>query len=117
MSAPESNEPSPIPDRPPFSRANAVKWIVPRGLTLAAIVIVSFYLQAEARNLWHEWVLLQGEVHESHRNAFVGYIDIAPDTTFAAPPAGWFHTQGDETLLWSGWQIGVGHRWFRFKRG
>src|SRR5262249_48793455 len=31
--------------------------------------------------------------------------------------AGWFRTQGDETLLWSGWQIGVGHRWFRFKRG
>jgi hypothetical protein len=84
---------------------------------LAAIVVVGVYLHAEARNLWQEWVLLQGEVQESHRQAFVGYVDIAPNTTYAEPPPRWVHNEGEQTLIWSGWRSGVGHQWYRFPRG
>jgi hypothetical protein len=101
----------------PRSAAAAAKRILPRGLTLAAILVVSVYLQAQARNLWHEWVLLQGEVQETQRNAFVGYLDIAPDTSYAQPPVSCVRQEGEHSLLWSGWQHGVGHQWFRFERG
>jgi hypothetical protein len=99
------------------SPLTAAKRIMPRGLTLAAIILVSVYLQAEARNLWREWVMFQEEVHESQRNAFVGYIDIAPDNNCAKPPPTWLRNEGEQSLLWSGWRHGVGHQWFRFQRG
>jgi len=86
-------------------------------MTLAAILVVSVYLQAQARNLWHECIMLQGEIRAAQRRAVVGYLNIAPVTTYAEPPAIWYHKEGDESLLWSGWRDGDGHPWFRFQHG
>jgi len=91
--------------------------VLPRGITLAAIVVVSLFLQAEARNLWRECVMLQDEVRESQQHAVVGYLNIAPIATCAEPPANWYRNEGKQALLWSGWQQGAGHRWFRFQQG
>jgi hypothetical protein len=113
----DSNESGPSAEESVPSPATRAKRIVPMGFTLAAIVVVSVYLQAQARNLWREWVMLQGEVEESERNTFIGYLNIAPDTNYGKPPAVWLRDDGEETLLWSGWRQGVGHQWFHFQRG
>jgi hypothetical protein len=87
------------------------------SLTLAALALMSFYVQGQARNLWNECSLLIGEIRESQRSTVVGFLNIAPVTTFAAPPARWYRDEGDKSLLWSGWQDGHGHRWYSFPRG
>jgi len=86
-------------------------------MTLSAIVLASVYVQAQARNLWHECMMLQGEIQESQRQAVVGYLNIAPTTTYADPPGDWYRDEADQSLLWSGWKEGDGHPWFRFQHG
>jgi hypothetical protein len=113
----DSSAPDPIPAPSAPSRLIPAKPIVSRVLTLAAIVVVGVYAQAQGRNLWREWVTLQEEVEESQRHAFVGYVDIAPNTECARPPAAWLRDEGDLSLLWAGWRKGIGHQWFRFPRG
>jgi len=117
MTGIESNDADLSSERPHPPPSKPSRRLLPLGLTLAAIVMVSFYLQAQARNLWNECNMLLGEVRESKRHAVVGYLNIAPITTYAEPPAEWFHIDGEKSLLWSGWRDGDGHRWFRFKQG
>ncbi|MFI5460358.1 MAG: DUF3179 domain-containing (seleno)protein [Isosphaerales bacterium] len=113
----ESNDAGPGSERPKPPVSKRPKRLLPLAFTLAAIVVVSFYLQAQARNLWNECSMLLGEVRESQRRAVVGYLNIAPITTYAEPPADWYHIDGEQSRLWSGWKDGDGHRWFRFQQG
>jgi len=113
----ESNDVGLSSERPDPPTSKPSRRLLPLGLTLAAIIVVSFYVQALARNLWNECSMLLGEVRESKRHAVVGYLNIAPITTFAEPPADWYQIDGEHSLLWSGWKEGVGHRWYRFQRG
>jgi len=117
MSQLESNNGGPTSEPPAPRLSSPSRRLLPWAMTLAGIVVVSAYLQAQARNLWHECMMLQGEIQESRRHAVVGYLNIAPVTTYADPPADFYRDEGDQSLLWSGWKEGDGHPWFRFQRG
>jgi hypothetical protein len=90
---------------------------VPRGVILAAAVILLAFVGAQGRSLWREWQSLQGDLAVVRRSAVIGYKNIHPNPSYAVRPADWFHHEGDFTLLWSGWKHGNGHQWFRVGRG
>ena len=91
--------------------------LVTRVLSVLAILLVSGFLFIQARHLWLEWRLLQAEVRTSKLLAPVGFLDIAPVSSYAQPPNDWIRDDGTHTLLWSRWEGGVGHRWYQFASG
>ena len=93
------------------------KTALVRGLTVAAIVVLSGFLVIQGRKLWLEWTMLQEQVSVAQANPFIGYPDIAPQINHARSPENWYHDEGKETLLWSRWEKNVGHSWFRFASG
>jgi hypothetical protein len=107
----------PSSDRP--GGITAKRWIalLVRGLTIVAILFVSGFLVLQARNLWQEWRMLQGEVRESQARAIVGYPNITPIASSAEAPTDWFRDDGTKVLMWSKWEPGVGHHWFHFASG
>jgi len=88
-----------------------------RGLTVAAIVVLSGFLLIQGRHLWLEWNMLQQQVRVTQANPFIGYPEIAPQISHARSPVNWYYEEGKETLLWSRWENNVGHSWFRFTSG
>jgi len=91
--------------------------VVVRGLTLAAIMVLAVFLLNQAWTLRNEWLLLQQDLGVAQQTRVIGYRDIAPITSYAEGPTDWFRNNGDESVLWSRWEDGVGHRWFRFTEG
>lgn len=86
-------------------------------MILVVLVVLLAIIGRQARALREEWRALQAEQVQERESTFIGYENIHPTPQFAARPPDWVHDEGDETLLWSGWQHGVGHRWFRIGRG
>ena len=72
---------------------------------------------AEAQSLWKQWSQLQIEIGGANKNQIIGYRDIAPLASYAEGPGDWFRDEGDQSLLWSKWEAGVGHQWFHFRHG
>jgi hypothetical protein len=97
--------------------ASLRKAALVRGLTVAAIFVLSGFLVIEGRKLWLEWTMLQEQMSIAQANPFIGYPDIAPQINHARSPENWYHEEGKETLLWSRWEKNVGHSWFRFAAG
>lgn len=87
------------------------------ALTLLAIVVLAGFVAVEGVAFYRELRLLQVEVGDARQSAVVGYQNIAPITSFARAPEEWHRDDGDSILLWSRWQDGVGHKWFRFVQG
>jgi hypothetical protein len=85
-----------------------------RVLTVAAIFALIGVIAVEARGLWAEWSKLQNEIVNVNHTSVIGYRDIAPVVSYAAVPSEWFRRDGNQALLWAGWEAGVGHKWFRF---
>jgi hypothetical protein len=82
-----------------------------------AIIVLVGFVAVEASTLWREWSMLQAEVSEAKRHAVIGFYDIAPTATYARAPGELYRHEGDSALLWSRWESGVGHKWFRFMNG
>jgi hypothetical protein len=101
----------------PTSAYGAMKKVLPRGLVVVASLVLLTFVFVGARTLWREWALLQRAVEGAQATALVGFLDIAPRVSFAQPPAELIREEGDETLLWSRWESGVGHQWFHIARG
>ncbi len=112
-SSAESFEQGPVPV--PAGRVR-VKGIA-RGLTIGAIIVLTGFAAAEAHSLWKEWQRLQVEIGGASTTQVIGYLDIAPQASFAEGPGEWFRSEGDQSLLWARWEEGVGHQWFRFRHG
>jgi hypothetical protein len=93
------------------------KQFLTQGTALLAIVVLGGYMLSLAGVLWEQWSMLQREVRESERTVAVGYVDIMPYTSYARPPASLYRDEGGETLIWSRWENGVGHRWYHLKQG
>jgi hypothetical protein len=108
---------SSLPDERPVSAAKPVTRIFTRGLILSAILALVVLLTVEVKNLWSEWIKLQGEIGGVSNNAVIGYHDISPVVSYADVPDDWFRRDGDHSLLWAKWETGVGHQWFRFAQG
>jgi Protein of unknown function (DUF3179) len=104
-------------DERPISAGKPVTRFFTRGLVLSAILALAVVLTVEVKNLWSEWIILQGEIGGVNNNAVIGYRDISPVVSYAAAPADWFRREGDHSLLWAKWEAGVGHQWFRFDHG
>jgi hypothetical protein len=117
MSQPESGVEHPLPHERVQSAGRVQRKVVARALTVGAIIVVLSFLLFEAHSLWAEWNLLQGDVGTARQSAVVGYRNITPVATYAECPADWFRASGDQSLLWSRWEDGTGHRWYRFKQG
>jgi hypothetical protein len=118
--SPHDSPPSPSLPEPPDSIPSAAgrrRRAVPRGVTLVAMVVLLGFVGLQAPVLWREWGELQQDRKQERASTFIGYENIYPNVQFAARPPDWIHDEGDTTLLWAGWQPGVGHRWFRFDRG
>ena len=82
----------------------------------AVILVLAIFVFKGARSLWQEWALLQDAVGSARASAPVGFRDIAPTASYAAPPGELIRQEGNETLLWSRWEKGVGHHWFHFPK-
>jgi len=83
-------------------------------LSLAPLLV---FVGFQGRTLWSEWTTMRTEWSRVGDNFVVGYTNIHPNPSYAKRPDNWFHDEGDQTLLWSGWKTGAGHRWFRVGRG
>jgi Protein of unknown function (DUF3179) len=95
----------------------ADKLVVKVGVA-AVVVAVGVYLLAQVSALWNEFGLLQREVRESQKRGVVGYLNIAPISSFAEGPKDWYRSDGRQLLLWSGWEQANGQqRWLRFAHG
>jgi hypothetical protein len=88
-----------------------------RALTLVAILLTVGFLIVQGGHLWREWQMLQREVRTSQLQAPVGYLNIAPISSYAEAPREWFRDNGKALVLWSRWESGVGHQWYRFASG
>lgn len=117
MSQPEST-PEPVPPEPPTSPRVGPrrKWIA-RGLTLFGIVGVLIFVCFEIGDLWQAWSLLRREQKHAELSEVIGYRDIGPVAAYAEAPRDWFRDNGNQSLLWSRWEHGVGHQWFHFTPG
>jgi hypothetical protein len=86
-------------------------------LTRGALLIMLVLVAAGAFQLWSEFCALGREQDNLIHSRIIGFEGINFDVNHAEKPAGWLHDEGDSTLLWSDWEPGVGHHWFRFRRG
>jgi hypothetical protein len=89
-------------------------WV--QGMACLAIVPLLGFIGQTGRTLWGEWTSLRRDQVEERESAIVGYVDINPKVSYASHPRDWSHDEGEDSLLWAGWEHGE-HRWFRFGRG
>ena len=85
-------------------------------LTIAGIVGLLGYVGVQSATLLREWRALTVEQSQSSESAIIGYSNISPNPNYAEVPVNWFHHEGEQTLLWSGWKSGS-HHWFRIGKG
>lgn len=90
---------------------------VSRPVLLAAIVPLLGFVVWQGPNLWQEWRELQADKAATRASTLIGYIGISPMAQYAQPPKNWMHEEGDDLLLWSGWNGAAGHSWFKAGRG
>lgn len=95
----------------PTSRSLPVKC-----LTIVGILGLLGYVGVQGATLFREWRALTIEHSQTADAAIVGYFDVSPNPNYAEVPVNWFHHEGEETFLWSGWKSGS-HQWFRIGRG
>jgi len=101
-------------DREP---APANHWALRAGIA-AVLIVVSVYVLFQVSTLWQEFRMLRREVRQAQQHAVVGFLNIAPVSSFASGPADWYRVDGGQLLLWSGWEKVDGqHRWLRFAHG
>jgi hypothetical protein len=104
--------PDQTPVAPPPSASLADRE-VSRPVLLAAIVPLLGFVLWQGPNLWHEWKDLQADRAAIRASALIGYIGISPAAQYAQPPRDWMHEEGNDLVLWSGWNGAAGHSWFR----
>ncbi len=114
-SAPVAAPPQSPVAPPPVVASNPSRFWLKRGLTLVAIAATTTSAAVAGVAVWREWSALQTQLHDVRHTAIVGYAGITPRVSFAKWPENWYHDEGEQTLLWSGWQNGVGHGWFRVR--
>jgi hypothetical protein len=107
----ESAQPDQLQPAPP------AKLILLRGLTIAALSVVSLWLVIQGHSLWSEWQTLRYELDKANGSMIVGYPNIHPRLSLATKPDNWFRAEGGVVLLWAGWDEGVGNHWFRLNHG
>lgn len=85
-------------------------------LSGAGVVLTGFVL-VQAPILWSEIQGLRRDWERSRISKPIGFVDISPNPSFARAPRPWHRQEGEDLLLWSGWQGGRrGHTWFRVGR-
>jgi hypothetical protein len=109
--------PLPEPSESTPAAAGRRRAALLRGVALATLVVSLGFVGRQAPVLWREWHALQTDRERERASTFVGYENIHPNPQYADRPPNWIHDEGAMTLLWAGWQPGVGHRWFRFDQG
>jgi len=113
-----SLDPVPILSSPPDLPLRAPPATTkPTLLVLLALMILLGFVAVQGHTLWLEWASLRAENTRARDSIVVGYYNINPNPSYAQKPEPWFHDEGPNTLLWSGWKHGVGHGWFRVGRG
>ena len=112
MAEPELDAAS-VPHVPIPTRGRPL-WL--KGMACVAILPLMGFIGQTGRSLWGEWRSLRQEQDSERSSVVVGYINITPKPSYAARPDDWFHDEGDDSLLWSGWRDGKNH-WFRIARG
>jgi hypothetical protein len=117
MSQIESNVDILVQNSPPASFFARSIDLFKRGLILATIGGVAGAAAIAVGALWQEWALLQNDLGRVQASTPIGFQNIAPTMSFGLPPGSLVRQEGQETFLWSRWENGVGHRWFRFSRG
>jgi hypothetical protein len=88
-----------------------------RWFGAAALVPLVGLLGVSGSVLFVEWRGLENEQRRDRLGRIIGYANITPKVSYAQKPDNWIHDEGGETWLWSGWTDGVGHGWFRARRG
>jgi Protein of unknown function (DUF3179) len=104
-------------DQMPPRAAGAPVKLFARCATIAAIIVLSGFVVAQARSLWTAWTMLQVEKGDVDKSNVIGYRDVAPLACYADQPDDWFRREGDQALIWAKWEAGVGNRWFQFRHG
>jgi hypothetical protein len=102
---------------PPDPVPPVEKPLLPKSLTFVALAALLGYIAVQSQTLLGEWHALTIEREGIRKTSLVGYANISPNPSYARRPSDWFHHEKETTLLWSGWRHGVGHGWFRVKRG
>jgi hypothetical protein len=111
------DHPDPVPDSPLRASHSSISSRAGRGAMMGATVLLSGFIFFEAPVLWSEWQELRREWEVDRVGRPIGFVGISPNPSFAQPPSPWYHEEAGSLLLWSGWEEGKGHRWFRIGRG
>ena len=106
-----SADPEPVVPDPSVTSPRA-----PRAVVMGATVLLSGFALFQAPALWSEWQGLRRDWERDRLSRPMGFIDIAPNISYARPPVPWSREEGNELLLWSGWHDGS-HLWFHVGRG
>jgi hypothetical protein len=101
-SAPAGAKPLPVP---------------PRGLVLAALVVLLGFIGFEGVALMREFWALRAEQYKVRTTVAVGYPGITPQYSYARVPGDWYRVEGETVRLWGGWHGESGHHWFLTSRG
>jgi hypothetical protein len=119
MSQADSLAPSsPVPTDP--VSASAAPWkhaLISRGLTLAAILVLLYFIGTQGKAVIQEWAQLRQQNERLVESGVIGYPGVQPAISYAKPPSPWYCPDGKTTRLWGGWQDGVGHTWFLTETG
>lgn len=113
---PQDSSPGPI-FMSPAVRFNRLRRFLFRSKSFLLLGLLLGYVTVEVQTLWGELWELQHDRQRVRGTTVIGYEGIHPNLSSAAYPANWFRQDGEETLLWSGWDQEEGHRWFRVGRG
>ena len=98
----------------PVSTATLTKTLTRVVAAVASVALLAF-IALQARTVYDEWSVLQGELSEVRKSSVIGYPGVHPAMSYAERPRDWYRRDGEELLLWGGWRHGVGHSWFRVK--
>jgi Protein of unknown function (DUF3179) len=117
MAQPQPDQAGVLSTQRGHTRRRTGRSVATTVLAVVGIIALVGLVAVEGSALWNEWALLQGEVSEAQRHRVIGFYDIAPIATYAGAPSEFYRREGDSSLLWSRWESGVGHKWFRFMNG
>jgi len=117
MSLIESEVGSGVPEQPAPAAPRSFRPVITRVITVGALIGVMAAVVYIGQVLWNEWNQLQGDLGNARGSELIGYQGIAPIASYAEGPREWYQENGDQSLLWAGWEDGVGHRWFHFAVG
>jgi hypothetical protein len=90
-----------------------------RMVIVPALILLGVFVLTQGVSLWREWRTLREELYTAEQHGIVGFLNIAPISSFIEWPTDWYRVDGKESFLWLGWEKekGTNQRWIKLASG